>query len=242
MRGQKIVKHYKIKSMALLISSMLITPITAQAANITNGDFQSNDFTGWTQDVDGFPLHPGSFNDFSIVQPTAGNYAARIEADYWSTPGDTLSTAQDEVFFANTLYQGLDLTASAGQDLVLSFDWVFSGEGAGFDENFIVALGDGSGNYYGADGNLGFLLNPLDYGSGAYSIMLDSSFANAIGWTLEFQMNAGFDGFGSNAVIDNVSLPAVTNTSNNVPEPAVLCLMGLGLIGLTQMQRKNKAS
>ncbi len=228
--------------MALLISSMLITPITAQAANITNGDFQSNDFTGWTQDVDGFPLHPGSFNDFSIVQPTAGNYAARIEADYWSTPGDTLSTAQDEVVFANTLYQSLDLSGLPGQNLTLSFDWTFSGQDNLLDETFHVALGHGIGNYYDANGSLGFLLTQNTYGSGTFSTTLNSSFLNAPGWTLEFQLGAGFNGYGSFARIDNVSLNAASASTNNVPEPAVLCLMGLGLIGLTQMQRKNKAS
>lgn len=236
------MNHFSLPSKKIstaLLCTTLFIPGLSSAANINNGDFSAG-FNDWSQDVDGFGAPVLGLNDFTIVQPTTGNNAARIEADYWSTPGDTFSTAKDEVFFANTLYQGLDLSAAAGQELVLSFDWTFSGEENVFDESFIVALGDGTGNYYRADGNLGFLLNPLDYASGAYSIMLDSSFANATGWTLEFQMNAGFDGYGSHATIDNVSLEAVSPV-NNVPEPSVIILMMSGLFGLAGLQRKYKA-
>jgi len=229
---------------ALLCTTLLI-PGLSSAANITNGDFSSG-FTGWEQDVDAFGPPISGLNDFTIVQPTAGNNAARIEADYWLSPGDTSDpfSANDEVFFANTLYQGLDLSASAGQDLVLSFDWVFSGEGS-VDEFFLVALGfdygTGAIDYHDETGSIGYLLEQTTYGSGTYSTVLDSSFANVTGWTLDFQVVLdGYNGFGSNAVIDNVSLSAVTNTSNNVPEPAVIWLMGLGLLGLAKVQRKTK--
>ncbi len=228
------MKNNLISPLGLMISSLLLIPITSHAANINNGDFQSNNFSGWSQDVDGVGAPIAGLSDFSIVEPSSGNYAARIEADHWSIPGDTLSTAQDEVFFANTLFQGIDLSATAGQDLVLSFDWTFSGEETLFDENFLVALGDGSGDYYGADGSLGFLLNPTAYGAGTFSTTLDSSFANSLGWTLEFQMNAGFDGFGSYATIDNVSLSAVDRA---VPAPAAIWLLGIGLLGFIKTRK-----
>lgn len=227
-----------IKPIALIISILFINPTTSYAANIGNGDFQTNDYTGWIQDVDGLGAPIAGLNDFSIVEPTTGDYAARIEIDYWSTPGDTGSAPLDEAFFANTLFQGLDLSATAGQDLILRFDWTFSGEETAFDENFLVALGDGSGDYYGADGSLGFLLNPIAYGSGSFTTTLDSSFVNAAGWSLEFQMNAGFDGFGSHATIDNVSLTAVTQA---VPAPAAFWMLGLGLIGLLKSRKYIKA-
>ncbi len=227
------MKTIQYKQVAL-ISSLFLTPLSAYAANINNGDFQTNNFNGWSQDVDGSGAPTAGLNDFSIVEPSIGNYAARIEADYWSTPGDTLSTAQDEVFFANTLFQDIDLSATAGQDLVLSFDWTFSGEDALFDENFLVALGDGTGDYYGADGGLGFLLNPTAYGAGTFTTTLNSSFANSLGWTLEFQMNAGFDGFGSYATIDNVSLTAV---SHAVPAPAAIWLLGIGFLAFIKTRK-----
>ncbi len=104
----------------------------------------------------------------------------------------------------------------------------------------LMMANDGTGNYYEEDGNLGFLFNPLDYASGSYSITLDNSFANTTGWTLDFQMNGGFDGFGSYPTIDNVSLNTVLQPINNIPEPTVLWLMGIRLIGLAKVQRKIK--
>jgi len=226
--------HSKIKKIAVMTSFMVLTsPGLSVAAGISN-----EDFTSWSQDVDGAGEPILDLNDFTI---DTVNNVARIEADYWSVLGDTSSTANDEAWFASTLYQDIDLSASAGQDLVLSFDWNFSGQEASFDEYFLVALGDGFGNYYGADGNLGFLLNPLNYASGAYSIILDSSFANATGWTLEFQMNTGFDGYGSYAEIDNVSLEAVSKIAA-VPEPSMLFLIMSGLIGLGRFRNTNKTA
>lgn len=172
-------------------------------------------------------------NDFSIIQSTAGNFVAKIETDYWSTQGDTSSTSQNEVVFANTLFQTLDLSSSSGQNLQLSFDWTFSGEQSNFDENFIVGLGDGTGNYFDANGNFGFIFNPTSYGSGTFTVTLDSMYTNSLSdWTLDFQLNAGFDGFGSSFTIDNVEL-------NPVPVPAAFWLFGSALISLTRYKKKR---
>ncbi len=229
----ELMNTFRYTVITSIISTALLIPVTTSAANINNGDFQTADFTDWSQDVDGVGAPISGLEDFTIVAPASGNYAARIEADYWSTPGNTTSTAQNEAFFASTLYQELDLSAAAGQDLVISFDWSFSGEESSSDENFLVALGDGTGNYYDADGNLGFLLNPIDYGSGSYAITLDSALNNASEWTLEFQINTGFDGFGSNVIIDDVKLAVV-------PVPATFWLMGSALAGLIGYQRKSR--
>jgi len=215
----------------------LFIPNLSSATNLTNGDFSSGDFSGWSQDIDGLGEPLAGLNDFSLEESPMGEYAAHIETDFWSTAGDTGSTPRNEAFFASTLYQGLDLTASAGQNITLSFDWSFTGEESAFDENFIVGLGDGSGNYHGADGTLGFLLNPMEYGSGTYSATLNTALNNTTGWALEFQLNTGFDGYGSKIVIDNVSL----STVSAVPVPAAVWLMGSALAGLIGFQRKNQA-
>ena len=234
----------EINKKIAVISSLLIltTPSLSSAAGVSNGDFSSN-YASWSQDVDGLGSPILGLDDFTIVQPTPGNNSARIEADYWSIPGDTFSTPNNEAWFGSTLYQELDLSASAGQDLVLSFDWSFLGEAGSSDEIFFVFLSNGTGDRYGADGLIGSLLNPLDYSTGAYNTFLDSSFANATGWTLEFQMNnAGYDAYGSHAIIDNVSLTTVSQPVNNVPEPAVIWLMGMGAIGLAKVQRNKKVA
>jgi hypothetical protein len=202
-------------------------PLTSMAAGINNGDFATGDFTGWSLDTDGAS---GTTPDFQ-VEPSGTDYHARIEADYWSTPGDTSSTPQDQVLFANTLYQKLDLSAAPGAQLLLSFDWEFGGENASFDENLVFALGDGKGDFYDADGNLGFLLNPSSYGSGTFSVMLDSAFNNTSNWwAIGLQMSAGFDGNGSYVNIDNVTLTATSPTPpvpGGTPHPVPLAFAPL---------------
>lgn len=105
--------HTYFKSLTVVtFCGTLFIPTLSLAASITNGDFNSGDFAGWLQDIDGSGSTASGLNDFSITHPTPGNAAARIEADYWATPGNTTSTAQDEAFFASTLYQSIDLSAS----------------------------------------------------------------------------------------------------------------------------------
>jgi len=207
----------------------LLTPLESMANLINNGDFETGDYSGWSIDTDGFP---GNSSDFMIDPSRSSNYQARIEADYFGTPGDFNSAPLNNVFFANTLYQSVDLSASAKQNLVLSFDWELRGEEAVTDELFKVGLGDGSGNYYGADGSLGFLLDQASYGFGSYTATLDNSFINQTGWTLEFQLAlSGYDGFGSFVNIDNVSLEAV-DKPRVMPVPAAVWLFASGLMGL----------
>lgn len=216
----------KQKRLAFLLFFLAISILpSAHAAFVVNGNFQTGDFTGWSLDVDGFPLLPGD-SDITLVEPTPGDFAARLQAEF---PTDT-------AFFAATLHQGLDLTATFGEDLLLSFSWDFNGDAAVTDEFFVVALGDGSGNLFGADGNLGFLLNPIDYGSGTFSSILDTSFINAANWTLDFQIGPGFDFAGSFALIDNVSLVAVPAI---IPVPPSLLLFVSGLAGLGACRRRN---
>jgi hypothetical protein len=232
------MKTLTIKVAAILACSIALTPLSSFAAGIINGDFQTGDYSGWSQDVDGFGAPTGGGNDFSIVEPTTGNSVARIESDYVNLFGDL-----DENRFSATLFQGLDLSVSAGQELVLSFDWVFDGEASSTDEALFFGLGDGTGDYYGADGNLGFLLEEYTYGSDTFSTTLDDSFLNATGWTIEFQVARGssFDDAGSYALIDNVAIEAVTTASNTVPEPSVLWLMSFGLLGLLGPAKKKSA-
>ena len=79
-------------SPALLAAALL--PLPGLAAPLTNGDFATGTFAGWTTDTDGAgaptPLSP----DCQILG-SPGSYAARMEADYYLTPGNTGSTPLD---------------------------------------------------------------------------------------------------------------------------------------------------
>lgn len=221
---------------ALLIAAAL-APSLVQA-NFMNGDFETGDFSGWSQDTDGSgppaPLNP----DFQVVTPgISGTFAGRIEADYWSVLGDTGSMPLDSVVFSNTLFQALDTTVAPGFELLLSFDWEFGGQEPGSpDEDVVIGLFDGS-DFFDADGNLGFLLSATSYGSGTFSGVLAPSYNNAAGFSLDFQLNAGFNGYGSYLLVDNVSV-----TQQAVPLPPTLLLLAppLGLIGVLRTRSRRR--
>ncbi|AUB83927.1 hypothetical protein [Candidatus Thiodictyon syntrophicum] len=215
-----------VLSPALLAAALL--PLPGLAAPLTNGDFATGTFAGWTTDTDGggtpTPLSP----DFQILG-SPGSYAARLEADYYATPGNTGSTALDQVQYANTLLQGLDLTGTPGQPFALSFDWTFGGQETGApDENVQIGLWDGT-NFHGADGSLGFLLTQTAYGSGSLSVALDPSFSNQPGWSIALQLNSGNNANGSYLQIANVEA---------VPEPGLIFPLGLAVLaGVRRLRR-----
>jgi hypothetical protein len=228
----------------LAACSLLAT--NAFATAIVNGDFQTGDFNGWKKDTDG----GGDFstlNDFSIIG-TPGDYSAQIEVDAFDLTG-----ALDEVFFANTLYQELDLTAASTSTFLLSLDFAVDSEITSQNPNFIadyffIGLNDGTGNYFDGAGAAGFLVDPTDVdGIFNYSLnfTLDNSFANQIGWFLDFQLLVGLDNtyypdeFASTFLLHSASLTEVKATIVSVPEPGSAILFSFGLAGLLIHRRKR---
>lgn len=205
---------------------------TAQAAPIVNGDF-SNGFNNWLIDTDG---GAGSTNDFS-----SSGGVARIEADFYDVAGDLFSAPINDVFFGNTLSQGLDFSGTSAP-VSLSFDYMFGGEDgdASSGDRFSVFFSDSFGAAYGADASLGFLIDPTsNYSSGKFSVQIDpTNFVSINNLNLSFLLEVGADsfginnGFGSFLTIDNVSLDAVTP----VPESPTLLLFLVG--GATLLSRR----
>lgn len=230
----------------LAACSLLAT--NAFATAIVNSDFQTGNFNGWKKDTDGF----GDFstlNDFSIIG-TPGDYSAQIEVDAFDFTGPL-----DEVFFANTLYQELDLTAASTSTFLLSLDFAVDSEITSQNPNFIaiadyffIGLNDGTGNYLDGAGAVGFLVDPTDVdGVFNYSLnfTLDNSFANQIGWFLDFQLVVGLDNtnfsdeFASTFLLHSASLTEVKATIVSVPEPGSAILFSFGLAGLLIHRRKR---
>ena len=215
----------------------------ARAAGVANGDFETGDFTGWTIQTDAGPGQP---TDLFLVA-SQGGYAARIEADYYATPADVSSTPTNAVFIANTLHQGLDLSAQPGEQISLGFDWSFGGEDGSptAGDVLVVGLTDANGQMYGPDGQPGYVVVPRrSYGSGSFQAMLDPAvFNNATGWSLEVQLLVGVDPYeeqhnalGSYVEVDNVTV---------VPEPGTLAGLGAGaglLFALRRRQRAGRAA
>lgn len=212
-------KYWKI----ILVTAFLTSSPTINASGITNGDFQTGDFSGWQLDTDGAL---GVSPDFQIIN-NAGNYSARIEAD----------AADDEVYFANTLIHSVDLSNTPGNDLILKFDWSFYSSTNFSDEYFLVGMHDGTGNYYNADKNLGFLFYVADNGSGTFSTNLNA-FENLSGWTLEFQLLAGIDGEASHITLDNVSLSSIPQQTT-VPLPGSIVAFISGLFAMLGLNKRK---
>lgn len=229
-RGICRSSYWVIPTIALMTAPLMVQ------ASIMNGDF-SNGFNSWVMDTDG---GSGANSDFSIV-----NGAARVEADFYSTPGDLTSTPLNEVFFGNSLLSHtIDLTGSSAP-LTLQFDYRFDGEDGNSDggERFSVFFSDNAGNAYGADGQLGFLLAPTtDYDTGTFLAQINPlDFSSLVDLNVSFLLEVGTNsaglnnGLGSAFTLDNVSLsPAVP-----ISEPAMLSLMLMGLGTLIYRRRKK---
>jgi len=227
-----------LKVTTVLVCFMIASASIAHANTIINGSFDTCDLSGWQQDTDGYA---GSANDFYINN--TGNCQAEIQVDYWGA-------ITNDVFYANTLFQDLDLTAQVGFGLNLSFDWVFDGEDgdALYGDYWFAALGDGTGDFYDMNGDLGSLAGMTSsYGSGSESFNLDSSLYNSTDWSIEFQVLPGVDPstfdvnyLGSSLFIDNVSLSTYELSPTSVPEPASLALFMVAIAGLTLRQKRSK--
>lgn len=201
----------------------LLFAFGANATLLTNGAFQSCNYNGWDTYTDGV-TNAVRDGDFNIIN-NAGDCQAEINIDV-----NNGATA----VFANTLSTELDLSVAAGSQLWLSFDWDFSGfdDASDLADLFFVNFIDDSGNITGADGTLGFLIEPTSlYSAGTFSVMLDSSFHNQTGWFLDFNLEAGYtpDSYSSTLLIDNVTL---TGIPTEVPAPPMSALLLLSTAAL----------
>lgn len=213
----------------LSVVFVLLFSVNAHSGIISNGDFQSCDFQGWQKDTDSTG-DPGATGDFDINN-NAGNCSAVISVDLLD--GAT-------AFNANTLFTALDLTVASG-DLQLSFDWDFSGfdDGSFLADSFFVSLSNGTGDLFGANGEIGHLIEATSiYDSGSFSALLDASFYNQSNWTLDFTVQGGFNptSVSSKLNIDNVSL---TSVATSVPEPSTIIILFMAMAGLIGQQRFN---
>lgn len=241
-----MIHYFKL----LFTSCILSTQLSVSAASITNGNFENCDFNGWRIDTDAFG-DIGSTQDFTTVG-SVGNCAASINVDYFSSPGDALSATVTEAFFANTLFQTLDLSGAANSRLMLDIEIETDSETTGSNPAFIAdyfligLLNTDDNRYYNERGELGFLMAPMDINgrsSRMLSFELDSSYLNQSNWTLDFQVNIGFDDFGSDAfgsqlLIKDVRLSEVLAAN----APAHIVLFALGTVVLVMRARRSHQS
>ncbi len=195
---------------------------TAQAAYMdiaVNGDFETGDFTGWTQ----FPGSLGAGGQ-TIV---AGN------------PGSA-ANLNEPAPAANIIKQAnlLPGTWLGGEVIDIQFDLKGSaGAGGVFFVEFFNEL---SGGGVGAgSGILSVIANPsASWTTYNLSTVADASATGGI--TLQFNSTCGADAnCFADFTIDNVSISADVSA---VPVPAAVWLFGSGLLGLVGVARRKIAA
>ncbi|QPG04341.1 PEP-CTERM sorting domain-containing protein [Salinimonas marina] len=204
---------YKINQ--LLGASLLLAGTHTMAAPIVNGDFSQCDFGGWTTETVG----GGTIDEqFSIVETPQGCSAA-LAID--NSPS-----------FINLMYQDIDFTTTTTAPFVFSYDFtvdsVLTGQAPGSTDYFALGLGDGSGNLFNAQGEVGSFFGMPDIdGTQRYqgSIELANIFANNTGLSLELQMFSNFDGAPAFITVNTLSIAQAS-----IPAPATAALLLLGLL------------
>ncbi|QPG06180.1 hypothetical protein IT774_02900 [Salinimonas marina] len=196
-----------------IIAATLLVMSTPTSANlISNGDFQTCDFTHWGLDTDGFG-EPADTSNFTIIDE-AGQCSAQVST------GNPFATE-----FANTLFTNLDLSSvSPDAILDLQFDWTFSGfdlQTDEFSDAFSVVLNNGM--------DLEELLFVFEDGSGTFFTQLDASYD---GFSLDFALLPGFnaESYASIFTLDNVALTERVEVT--APHTSLLIAFGLCAVAL----------
>lgn len=217
--------------------------LNAQAGMITNGDFSSCDYSDWQTFTD---FDPGSTNDFSIKN-NGSTCSAEIQVDHYDISGAPINDA----WFFNSLTQALDFRGDLTSSWLLTIDFAVDSELTNADpafiaDNFSFGVKDGSGTYFNEQHNAGYLMSPKDINGEFNDIVtfeLSSAFSNISGLILDMQLNVGADAagwtdaYGSTLFINNVSLVEKLANISQVPEPSILAVLGIGLVGL--IRRKS---
>jgi len=182
-----------IGALAIVVSALVGT--AANANIVTNGGFETGDFTGWTQGGD------TSFTGVDDSNPHSGTYEAFLgPVESSGTLSQTLATIPGDTYSIDFWLENDDTTGN----------------------NFFSVSFDGQ--------ILTSITNASSFGYTEFNFALPASTSSTV---LEFTaFNPASFWF-----LDDVS---VTDTSNAVPEPLTVSILGAGLAGAAVLRRRKK--
>jgi hypothetical protein len=205
-----------------LLTLLVLVAAQAGAANLlTNGSFQSGDFTGWTL---GTTADGTAGAGFPVIAPYP--------------PNPAMNSAKYEVGQVNSngLFEGATLSQSfttTGGSATLSFLWTAMGDGIhqNAEGGLFELVLDGS---VIASHDVG-TINPNDTLSGTLSDTLNLS---AGSHTFEIEILRNFLSNPGNTPYQYVT-GADAEAAGGVPEPGTLMLLGSGVVGLGGLLRRK---
>jgi hypothetical protein len=222
----------KLVTTWLTILTLAASPSITSA--ITNGGFETGDFTGWST------IGVASIETVAYgAGPTQGSYQALVVSE----DGSLVSDSDIEEFLglpAGTLDGFLfDDDATAGSAIkrtitvnegdVLSFDFNFLTDETEEGDFAFVSLSTGFVDVLAEVGFTAFFTSSTPFSEEGGFAMYSGSFSNAGTYTLGFGvMHVGDNEVASGLLLDNVVI---------TPEPATVCLLGLGALSLIRRKR-----
>lgn len=221
-------------------AALLLAGVASQAnaAGITNGDFETPVIASGT--FTNYPVGGGALTGWNVVGPI-GEAVSIVSTNFVQNGvafhAESGNQWLDLTGFNNNSTEGVSqsIATTIGDVYQLSF-WVGNTTGGGIFGTTSTVNVQLNGSAFHSATNSDLDTTGLSWEQYTYSFT-----ATGLSTTLAF-LNGDPGGDNSNGLDNIVVTDLGPGTTNNVPEPATVGLLGAGLIGLVGIRRKRKSA